>query len=153
MDFIGLNDEGIAYVNSYGHYSDVYAYTLPDGNVAHLRVFRGARVPVTCSSGGVVEIAQEYVGGKLFTCLVQQAYWFNSESTLPPGYADVPLMYDPNRKIYVLNKEVSTVHAFCKWKRGTPLIDPWWGFDAGNGIISDKMFEIEKQIKEGDLHD
>ena len=145
MDFIGLTDEGNRYIQSV-HYAGVYEYTLSDGAVAHLRMFRHQRMPITCSMGGVTEVVQEYVGGKLFTCLVYDGYFLSplwSTEFFRPT-TQVAFKYSPERQMWVIDKPVSLTHAFCMWKRGD-VDGTFADFDAG--IIPESWFTIQESIK------
>jgi hypothetical protein len=157
MEYIGLTKEAEDYLHNAGViFTGVYEVVLPDGQLAHLRNFRSGeyRIPITCSiSGGITEVMQEYVGGRLYTCLVADRGWgggggvmFYALGTVWPT-TEVRQRYDEERRMWVLSHPVSTDQAMFKWKRGEPGGDTW--LNSGKGVIPDSWFEIQTQVSEG----
>jgi len=145
MDIIGLTKCAETYLVTNQAYDGAYEYMAPDGHTCLLRTFRATRMPVTCSSGGVVEVAQEYINGQLFTCLVPATRVAYQDmivdekgiGRMPQGR---PMVYDFVRKLWVLTHPINIEGAWFSWIRGKVDTVDWF-----NGILPEKWF-MEKPL-------
>jgi hypothetical protein len=111
-------------------------------------MFGDTRQPVTCSSGGVVEIMQEYVDGKLFTCLMNWSHveYFGYTNVNGMWYPPTPraISYDETKRLWVLNTHIPTDNALFKWRIDVPM-ENQWTFDWFNGVIPSAWFKKKEE--------
>jgi hypothetical protein len=152
MDFIGLTKEAEDYLHGAGEVmSYTYAVEFPNGYVAHLRSFRHhtQRIPVTCSvAPHIMEVVQECVGGRIFTCLVLANGWYYSAPNFLPGLpfagTDVDTVWDNTLRSYKLAKPVKLDNAMFQWKREVSGAErPMYDLDSTHGIIPNSWFPPE----------